>query len=213
MCNQNTGRFPEFQEEPKYNDMDSGHDCSHHYLFHIAWATKVLLRTKPAHHYDFGSFLYWAGCASQICPLTFCDIREASGISIPGFSSKQADLTRIPFSTDSLQSLSCLHVMEHVGLGRYGDALDFNGDIRAASELGRVLAPGGQMLMVLPVGRPRLVFNAHRIYSYQQVLDLFPNLKLQEFTLCNPPEYIENANPDLVKNIGNEGAGCFLFTK
>jgi SAM-dependent methyltransferase len=210
--NQATGRFPQFGEEPKFHDVDSEHDCSYLYLQHIAWATKVLLRTKPAHHYDFGSFLYWAGCAAQICPLTFCDIRPMTDVAVPGMTSKGANLTQLPFEKDSLASISCLHVMEHVGLGRYGDPLDFDGDKRAALELSRVLLPGGQLLMVLPVGAPKLVFNAHRIYSYQMVLDLFPDLKLQEFTLCAPPEYIENANPDRVQNL-NEGAGCFLFTK
>lgn len=102
--------------------------------------------------------------------------------------------------------------MEHIGLGRYGDALDVQGDLKAAKELKRVLAPGGQALIVLPVGQPKVCFNAHRIYSYEQVMDMFAGLELREFTLFDPPQYIVNADPARVKNL-SEGAGCFWFIK
>jgi len=47
-----------------------------------------------------------------------------------------------------------MNVVEHVGLGRYGEPLDPEGDIKAMRELRRVLAPGGSLLFVVPVGRP-----------------------------------------------------------
>jgi hypothetical protein len=59
-----------------------------------------------------------------------------------------------------------MHVIEHIGLGRYGEALDPDGDLKAIRELVRVLAAGGNLLVVVPVGRPRIQFNAHRIYDY-----------------------------------------------
>ena len=76
-----------------------------------------------------------------------------------------------------------MHVAEHIGLGRYGDPLDPDGDLKAMGELKRVLAPGGLLLFVVPVGQPRVCFNAHRIYSYGQIVEAFAKLYLEEFAL------------------------------
>mgnify|MGYP001159696242 CR=1 FL=1 len=57
-------------------------------------------------------------------------------------------------------------------------------DLLAISELKRVLAVGGSLLLVVPIGNiPKLQFNAHRIYSHGQILDYFSELKLIEFAL------------------------------
>ncbi len=205
------GRFYQIDQLPCLEDIDKPGDYCPIYLYHTAWAARVLMRTKPEHHIDVGSLLYFVGVASAICPMTFCDIRPVL-MPIPGITTLNADITHLPFITETVKSLSSLHVMEHVGLGRYGDALDAQGDLKAAAELMRVLAPGGQLLMVLPVGHPRVVFNAHRIYSYGQVLQMFAGLVLEEFTLVELPRYIVNADPERVKHL-TEGAGCFWFTK
>ena len=88
----------------------------------------------------------------------------------------------LPFADRSLESVSCLHVAEHIGLGRYGDELNPEGTRKAAAELQRVLQPGGRLLFSLPVGRPRLCFNAHRIHSPEQIVAMFPELELVEFS-------------------------------
>ncbi|MCI0433821.1 MAG: DUF268 domain-containing protein [Gemmatimonadetes bacterium] len=66
--------------------------------------------------------------------------------------------------------------------GRYGDTLDPDGTRKAAIELARVLAPKGDLYLALPVGRPRVSFNAHRIHSAAEIPDLFPELELAEFS-------------------------------
>jgi SAM-dependent methyltransferase len=53
----------------------------------------------------------------------------------------QADLTCLPFPTDAFDAIICSHVLEHIP------------DDRAAMrEMARVLAPGGQALVVVPMG-------------------------------------------------------------
>ncbi|HWW74963.1 MAG TPA: DUF268 domain-containing protein, partial [Pyrinomonadaceae bacterium] len=111
---------------------------------------------------------------------------------------------------------SCMHVVEHVGLGRYGDPLDPEGDLKAIAELRRVLAPGGTLLFVVPIGRPKIMFNAHRIYSYRQVVDSFGGLALKEFALI--PD--DPAAGGLIRAATEEqadsqsyGCGCFWFVK
>jgi len=73
-------------------------------------------------------------------------------------------------------------VAEHIGLGRYGDPLDPLGTRKAAAELQRVVAPGGQLLFGGPVGRPRVCFNAHRVHSPHDVVAMFSELQLVEFS-------------------------------
>jgi SAM-dependent methyltransferase len=87
----------------------------------------------------------------------------------------------LPYPDRSVESISCLHVAEHVGLGRYGDALNPRGSAEAMRDLQRVVAPGGQLLFSLPVGRPRVCFNAHRIHDPRVIVDEFDELELVEF--------------------------------
>ena len=108
-----------------------------------------------------------------------------------------------------------MHVVEHIGLGRYGDPLDTKGDIRAIRELKRVLARGGDLLFVVPVGKPRVMFNAHRIYSYEQIISYFQDLELIEFALIpNRPDggLLRQADPQRSKDAEYD-CGCFWFRK
>lgn len=205
------GRFPKIEQLPCLKDDESSHDYCPVYLHFNAWASRVLLQSRPAKHVDFGGLTYFVGIMSALIPMEYYDIRPLN-TAIPNLKTGVADLTRLPFPDEHFESVSCLHTAEHVGMGRYGDELDVNGDLKAAKELCRVVKKGGQLIIVLPVGNPRVCFNAHRIYSYQQVIDMFPGFELKEFTLFDPPQYIVNANPERVKGI-TEGAGCFWFTK
>ncbi len=210
------GRFQVKQSDwfPCLEDNTAGTGFDPHYVLHTSWAARVLARTKPELHSSFGDSLYFVGIASAFVSIAFFDIRP-SALPFRDLEQKSADLTNLPLSwTDTLQSVSCMHVLEHIGLGRYGDALDAGGDRKAAAELARVLAPGGQLLMVVPLeDPPRVCFNAHRLYSYSQVMDLFPALSLKEFTLItNEGEFFENADPQLLKG-RKYLCGCFLFTK
>lgn len=106
-----------------------------------------------------------------------------------------------------------MHTVEHVGLGRYGDQLDPSGDLKSIAELKRVLKPGGNLLFVTPVGKPRIEFNAHRIYSYEQILEYFSPLTLNEFSLIpDAGGLISNADPAMVKD-QRYACGCFWFKK
>jgi hypothetical protein len=109
-----------------------------------------------------------------------------------------------------------MHVLEHIGLGRYGDQLNPTGDLRAASELGRIVRSGGQLLIVEPVNQqPRISFNAHRIYSYYQVTAMFPGFELDEFTLIQGREIFFDTFPDRIVNadIETNDTACFRFVK
>lgn len=186
-----------------------------HYIYHTAWAARKLNEIKPELHYDIGSYLYFSTIVSAFIPVRFFDIRPVE-VYLPNLRTEFADLTNLLFVDNSVSSLSCMHVIEHVGLGRYGDAVDPNGDLKAISELKRVLAVGGYLLFVVPVGQPRICFHAHRIYSYEQIMEYFSGLNLIEYTLIAQA----SGNKVIVQNATAEqtaaqryGCGCFLFKK
>ncbi|CAN1566117.1 Protein of unknown function DUF268, Caenorhabditis species [Rhabdaerophilaceae bacterium] len=188
-----------------------------HYVYHTGWAARVLARTRPEHHVDIGSSLFFVANASAFVAMTHYDYRPPA-FAMPNAQTGAANLLSLPFADHSIPSLSCMHVIEHIGLGRYGDALDAQGDAKACAELSRVLAPGGMLLFATPVGRPQVQFNAHRIYSYQQVLRLFPWLDLEEFALITDKRdaegavFVPDADPARVAR-QRYGCGCFAFRK
>lgn len=186
-----------------------------HYLYHTAWAARKLKNISPEKHIDISSTLNFCTIVSAFIPTEFYDYRPVD-LGLSNLKNKKGDLMNLPFETNSVDSLSCMHTIEHIGLGRYGDKIDATGDIKAAKELSRVLKPHGKFIFVAPIGKPKIEFNAHRIYSYEQVLNLFPDLNLIEFSMV-PDDFkkyklIENANSSLVKE-QKWACGCFLFEK
>jgi hypothetical protein len=183
-----------------------------HYTYHPAWAARKLQQIAPKEHVDISSILSFSTIVSAFVPVRFYDYRPAE-IELSSFSSGAQDLKKLSFEDNSIESLSCMHTIEHIGLGRYGDELDPQGDLKSIKELKRVLKDDGHLLFVTPVGRPKIEFNGQRIYSYEQILDYFSPFSLQEFSLVpDAGGLIENADPSLVKS-QQYGCGCFWFKK
>jgi SAM-dependent methyltransferase len=147
-----------------------------------------------------------------ICKVTFVDIRPLV-IDLPNFQSVSGSILALPMEDNSVRSLTCLHVAEHIGLGRYGDPLDPHGTRNACRELARVLAPGGNLYFSLPVGRPRLCFNAHRIHAVDQILEYFQDLVLVEFSgIGDDRKFMRNIEGTAFQN-ADYACGLFHFTK
>ena len=188
-----------------------------HYIYHTAWAARILARLCPAEHVDVASSLYFASIASAFVPVRHYDYRPPE-LSLPNLTCARADLKSLSFPDRSIASLSCMHVVEHVGLGRYGDPLDFDADLGAMNELSRVVAAGGNLLFVVPVGRPRIQFNAHRVYGFDQIIESFADLDLIEFSLVpdragpDGPAFIEHATKQQ-SDRQRYGCGCFWFRR
>jgi SAM-dependent methyltransferase len=202
--------FPIINEKTAYTGFDR------HYVYHPAWAARIVANNRPEKHVDISSTLHFCSILSAFIPVDFYDYRPAK-LVLTALNSLSADLLDLPFADNSIPSLSCMHTVEHVGLGRYGDPLDYDGDLKAIKELKRVLAVGGHLLFVVPLGREnRIFFNAHRVYTKQHVLDLFADLQLVDFSLI--PE--DENDGGLVSDPSNQllaeqvyGCGCFHFTK
>jgi SAM-dependent methyltransferase len=199
---------------PQLSDRASVTPIDRHYTYHPAWAARVLAKTRPNKHIDISSIVNFCAVVSAFIPVEFYDFRPAP-VELDGLYTGAADLTRLHFANDSITSLSCMHVIEHIGLGRYGDPLDPDGDLKAIGELVRVLAPGGDLMVATPVGRPRVAFNAHRVYDHEAFARYFAPLELVEFALIE--EQGEGglivAPPAERVRAESYGCGCFWFRK
>lgn len=198
---------------PCLYDKTSTTGFDRHYLYHSAWAARKVLHNRPNFHVDISSSLHFCSMVSAFIPVKFYDYRPVD-LHLSGLTCDAADLLNLQFSDRSIQSLSCMHVVEHVGLGRYGDPLDPDGDLKAISELERVLALGGNLLFVVPIGQPKIMFNAHRIYSYEQIVSYFSGLELKEFSLIPDDPKVEGLIQNATKEMADAqtyGCGCFWF--
>ncbi len=186
---------------------------ANHYFYQDIWAFTKIYLSRTTLHVDVGSNAIFVGFLTAITNVEFVDIRPLDVLYLKNFKNKKGDILDMPYETSSLRSISCLHVAEHIGLGRYGDPLDPLGTKKAASELSRCLAKGGNLYFSLPVGKPKLCFNAHRIHSPKQILGYFSSLKLLEFSVYDDEKnFIENTDIEPFEN-AKFACGMFLFTK
>ncbi len=197
---------------PFFSDNTSETEFDAHYVYHPAWAARIVRDIAPEKHIDISSTLHFCSILSAFIPVEFYDFRPAK-LKLSELYSDRADLTQLHFASNSITSLSCMHTIEHIGLGRYGDPIDPDGDIKSINELKRVVAVNGSLLFVVPVGKPRIQFNAHRIYNPEVITDLFNGFTLKKFSLVlDDRDFIENAGFDMAKQ-QNYGCGCFWFIK
>lgn len=183
-----------------------------HYFYQDIWAARYESGVKD--HVDVGSRLDgFVAHTLSFCRVQYVDIRPLD-VEWKGFEYRRGSITELPFDDDSVPSLSCLHVIEHIGLGRYGDPVEPDGHVRAARELTRVLQPGGRLLLGTPVGRERLCCDAHRVFDPGTIVDIFRLLKLTEFLL------IDDSGRGMIHDAPfgearrcEYGCGLFAFTK
>lgn len=214
---QSSGRFSvktEYQK-PCLEDKYTTTSFDKHYIYHTAWAARKLKQLSPSKHVDISSITYFSTLVSAFIPVRFYDYRPET-IALSNFEIDHCDIHALPFEDNSLESLSCMHVVEHIGLGRYGDNIDVEGDLKAIAELKRVVQPDGHLLFVVPIGGiAKIEFNAHRIYKYAQIISYFEGFELLEFSLI-PDQSREGIIHDATEeqsNLQNYGCGCFLFKK
>lgn len=183
-----------------------------HYFYQDIWAFKKVFQSKTGDHVDIGSRVDFVGFLTAITKVIFVDIRPLE-TTLENFQSIRGDILSLPFENNSVKSLSCLHVAEHIGLGRYGDTLDPLGTQKACRELSRVLAKNGNLYFSVPVGKLKLLFNAHRIHSPQQIIDYFSDLELVELSgIDDGKNFRENIGINLLSN-SKYACGLFWFRK
>ncbi len=197
---------------PMLNDKTEKTQFDPQYFYQGVWAFKKIYKSKVSEHVDIGSQTNLVSFLTTITNVKFVDIRPLEA-NLDNFTSIKGSLLDLPFADNSIPSLSCLHVAEHIGLGRYGDPLDPLGTEKACRELSRVLSSGGDLYFSLPIGIPRICFNAHRIHSVKQILNYFKDLELKEFSVIDDRgNFFVNTDLKFFKNARYSG-GLFHFMK
>ena len=93
----------------------------------------------------------------------------------------------MPYPDRSVEFLTSVCVIEHIGLGRYGDPLDPEGTEKALREISRVIAPGGHFIGSAPVAaEPFVCDNAHRVFTRENILSQLPGFEVVEEQLLHP---------------------------
>ncbi len=150
------------------------------YFYQDAWAAGKIFENKPAHHYDVGSSAKTIAIISQFVPTTMVDIRPID-LQLHNLFFTKGSILALPFDDNSIESISSLCVVEHIGLGRYGDPLDQFGSEKAIAELQRVTKPKGRILFSVPIGiLDKVFFNGHRVFSREYLVSLFRNCVIAE---------------------------------
>ena len=183
-----------------------------HYFYQSAWLARRIREVSVPWHVDVGSSVMMVNILSAMTKIMFVDYRPLR-VQLSHLHPVAADITRLPFADASIPSLSCLHVLEHVGLGRYGDPLDPQGSMKGGAELQRVLKPGGQLYLSVPVGRQKVCFNAHRVFTPDTIQSFVPALRLKSFSLVDDAgRFSEQVCLESADGL-DYGCGMFEFVK
>lgn len=184
-----------------------------HYFYQDIWALGKVFRHLPIKHIDVGSRIDgFAGQCSAFCQVEFVDLR-AVGLGLENFNMKEGNILNMPYPDSSVDSLSSLHVVEHIGLGRYGDDIDSEGSKKAMIELQRILKVGGNLYFGIPIGTERVMYNAHRIHNPNTIIKFFNKCDLVEFSVIDDNGvYIKNADYSAYVN-SKYACGLFHFRK
>lgn len=168
----------EFNVKPCLHDRyEEGGTTRSEYFWQDLLVARWIFEAKPRKHVDVGSRV--DGFVAHVASFREIEVLDVRPIttSIPGIKFRQADL----MSPDSIagltaggqgycDSLSCLHALEHFGLGRYGDPVDAAGYQRGLANLASLLLPQGILYLATPIGRQRVEFNANWVFDPRTII-------------------------------------------
>ena len=198
----------------------SGNNSGHYFHQDLLVANRVF-HNKPTRHVDVGSRVDgFVAHVAAFRTIEVIDIRPLETIS-HNIRFIQADLMEATKESlvDYCDSLSCLHALEHFGLGRYGDKLDYGGYLVGLRNLTKILRSGGKLYLSVPIGPQRVEFNAHRIFSVEYILHLMVDtFKFNSFSFVDDEGILHKdvivGVEDAKTSFGcSYGCGIFEWTK
>lgn len=209
--------------KPCLNDWyaEAGSTINEYFLQDLIVAQWVYA-SNPIKHVDIGSRI--DGFVAHVASYREIEIFDVRPIntSIPNVNFRQLDLMENNFSTlqyGKCDSLSCLHTIEHFGLGRYGDPIQQNGYVTGLKNMASLLSKGGFFYFSTPIGKERVEFNANRVFNPIKIYDLIIEIGfvLKKFLIIQDGNIVKEIkiNVDEIKSLSNSNynLGIFLFQK
>ena len=171
----NNSPFPIKPNYPVLNEFDENAGVAKGHYFHqdLLIAQKIF-EANPKIHFDVGSRIDgFVAHVASFRKIKTLDIRPLKSAS-KNIEFEQGDLMCLNDElTEVCDSLSCLHALEHFGLGRYNDKIDADGHIKGFDSLTKMLKPEGTLYISIPIGPQRIEFNAHRVFSVEYLINIF----------------------------------------
>jgi hypothetical protein len=158
--------------------------ASGHYFHQDLFVAALIFKNNPVKHVDIGSRIDgFVAHVASFREIEVFDIRELSN-TLPNISFRRVNLIDRDFGLrDYSDSVSCLHALEHFGLGRYGDEIDYLGHMKGWDNIHKMLKTGGAFYFSVPIGPQRIEFNAHRVFSLNYLLGLIDGkYKIKSFS-------------------------------
>lgn len=141
------------------------------YFWQDLLVARMIYDAKPNRHIDVGSRL--DGFVAHVASYREIDVYDIRPLNwrIPGVRFQRADMMScFGVQPEIADSVSCLHAIEHFGLGRYGDPINKDGTEIGITNLTMLLKPGGTLYLSCPVGADTVYFNAHRALQPATIL-------------------------------------------
>lgn len=189
-----------------------------HYFLQDIWFAQKVIADEPAEHFDIGSRVdgFLAHLLAAGVSVNMIDIRPL-GIELKGLSFTQGDATDLRnLAPNSVKSLSSLHVVEHFGLGRYGDEVDPTGWVKGLKAMQRIVAYGGVFYLSLPAGSAnRLHFNAHRVFEFKEAVKVLDQMELVEAAYISNYKVINVPISEFDRTVLRDdfACACYIFRK
>lgn len=186
--------------------------ASGHYFYQDLLVAQKIFERRPRKHVDVGSRIDgFVAHVASFREIEVLDIRPLT--SAPrNVVFHHCDLLSMSSQFhEYCDSLSCLHVLEHLGLGRYGDTIDIDGHVKALHNLVKILRPGGTLYLSAPFGVERIEYNAHRVFNLGTLLNLVDRtLEIVEFSMVDDAGELQ-ANVDLQSALERSGRYRFAL--
>ncbi|NQV78294.1 MAG: DUF268 domain-containing protein [Lutibacter sp.] len=186
------------------------------YFIQDLYFASIIFKIKPIRHVDIGSRI--DGFISHLLVFMEVDILDIRPIKsgIKGLNFRQVDImSKHGLSTiDKYPSVSCLHTIEHFGLGRYGDGFNLQGWKAGLENILGLVEYSGFFYLSTPIGRRRIEFNAHRVFDPKELIEytVSSGFKLVSFEFLDDANIIkDNLEADFSEII--YGCGFFVFQK
>lgn len=189
-----------------------------HYFHQDLLVAQFIYKNKPNRHVDIGSRI--DGFVSHLASFREVEVFDVRDLpnnnSHPNIKFRKVDIMDQIKNISFTDSLSCLHAIEHFGLGRYGDKIDIDGHKKGLENMIKLIKPNGILYLSFPIAsKDEVHFNAHRIFhpmsifSYENISKKI-NLERFDYVDDNGQLNTEAKIEDVPKNL-KYGCGIYTF--